>query len=144
MRSLLPLLAAEAVGETAQNAGMDMTSMANTLDMLLSAMLLIAPFYCFFTFFRVRKECMLIPNKILYPGNCPPDACLNDGAFMDYMLPRVLILGILLLICGIAYTLLVLVMKINTTLIGIASMVVPVAILAWYVVCQRKAAKLYW
>ena len=58
-------------------------------------------------------------------------------------MPRVLILSVAMLLCGLAYGVYY-VMKLDLLWVDIASMVVPVAILVWYAVAQRKASKLYW
>ena len=66
------------------------------------------------------------------------------GGFIDYILPRILIFGILLFLCGAAYGMLELVWKVNHIAVNIGSMVIPLVLFGWYIYVQRKAANLFW
>ncbi len=118
-------------------------SMSEMLNVLLLVMLLGFGAYGIYTYIRLRRTYEMFPNKFMYPGNCKPEECLDPDGFLDYIMPRVLILSVLMLVCGLAYGVYY-VMKLDLFWVDIASMVVPVAILIWYAVAQRKASKLYW
>lgn len=137
---------AETVSQTAQQqqaaAGSD--SLDSMLSMLLLVMMLGVGIYCIYTYIRLRRECSLFPNKFLYPGNCKPEECVDIDGFINYILPRIMIFGVAILLCGAAYGLLEIVWKINHIAINIGSMVLPLAIFGWYIYVQRKAADLFW
>lgn len=135
---------AETVSQTTQQAAASGDEMGNMLSLLLLVMMLGCAIYCIYTFIRLRKECYLFPNKFLYPGNCKPEECVDVGGFIDYILPRILLFGVALFLCGVAYGMLDLVWKVNHIAVNIGSMVVPLALFGWYIYAQRKAAKLFW
>lgn len=147
MKFLFPLLTAETIAETteaAQTTQSSLTSMAETLDIVMLALLAFCGIYSIYTCIRLRRECMLFPNKILYPGNCRPEDCIDVDGFMDFILPRLLITGLLMLACAVAYGVCAIALKMDNVVLDVASMVVPVGILVLYAVIQRKAYKLYW
>lgn len=136
--------ATEAATQAQQAAAAGGDGLNSMLNMLLLAMMLGVGIYCIYTFIRLRKQCELFPNKFLYPGNCRPEECVDVDGFINYILPRMLIFGIAMLLCGGAYGLLEMVWKINHIAINIGSMVLPLAIFGWYIYVQRKAANLFW
>ena len=136
--------ATEAATQAQQAAAAGGDGLNSMLNMLLLAMMLGVGIYCIYTFIRLRKQCELFPNKFLYPGDCKPEECVDVDGFINYILPRMLIFGIAMLLCGGAYGLLVMVWEINHIAINIGSMVLPLAIFGWYIYVQRKAAKLFW
>lgn len=144
MKHLLPLLADETVAAETQTGTADMSSMASMLDTLLIVMLIACGIYCIYTYFKINKTCMLSPNRVLYPGNCKPEDCIDVDGFMDFMLPRVLILGILLVLSGTFLGIMLKVVKYDSIWLNVAYMVVPILFFIWYVVAQRKAAKEFW
>lgn len=140
MRSLFRLLL------TAQtDADLSSTqSMTDMLDLLLIVMFIGAGIYCVYTFIRLRRECMLFDNKVLYPGDCKYTDCADPEGFMDYIQYRILILGAFLVLCGIFFLLNLYVLSVSAVWITILQFAVPIGGFAWYVVVQRRAAKRYW
>lgn len=141
MKLLLPLLAEDAVQNDAAAGAESMTTM---LDTLLIVMLIACGIYCIYTYIKIRKTCLLSPNRVLYPGNCKPEDCIDVDGFMDFMLPRVLILGILLVLSGAFLGYMLKVVKYESIGLNVAYMVVPIVFFVWYVIAQRKAAKEFW
>ncbi len=131
--------AQEVVGET-NSAG----SMLDMMDLLILVMFIGFGFYCIYTFFRLKRECMLFDSKVLYPGNCPAQDCTDPVGFMEYIQYRILILGIFLVFCGGLDALNTYVLKFTDLWFSIVQIVLPLAGLAWYAIIQRKAAKLFW
>lgn len=119
-------------------------STTDMLDLLLIVMFIGAGIYCVYTFVRLRRECMLFDNKILYPGNCKYTDCTDPVGFMDYIQYRVLILGAFLVVCGVFFLLNLYVFSFTSIWVTIAQFAVPILGFAWYVVIQRRASKLYW
>ena len=82
--------------ETAANAadaaqsgsnGTDLTQLTNILDWFMIVLLPAVALYLFYTVFRLRRDRVLFDNKLLYPGGCTKDDCLDPDGFIDYILP---------------------------------------------------------
>lgn len=136
--------ATESATEAAAQQGGTLDGMVDMLDSLMLIMLFGFGIYGIYSAIRLRKEQMLFPNKFLYPGNCDPAACLDPGEFIDYIIPRALILGVALILLGGLLALNSFVLHIDSWLIDLGMIVMPVAVIVWYCVVQRKAAKNYW
>lgn len=136
--------ATEAATDAAQQPGNSTQSMLNMLDFLLLAMLFGFGVYGLYTAWKLKKEQYLFSNKILYPGNCTADTCLDPPAFIEYILPRLTILSIVLLFIGVVYALSVYVLKLDSLWFNIMTIVVPLGLLAWYAVVQHGAYKRFW
>ena len=135
--------AAEAAENTDQT-GM-MSGMLDMFDVLMLVMLIGFGVYGLYSALRLRREQLLFPNKILYPGGCVPDECLDPGEFIDFIVPRTIILSVLLIVMGGLFALNTFVIKIESFYATLAWIVVPVAVLGWFgIFVHRKAAKLYW
>ena len=100
--------------------------------------------YALYSVFRLHREQMLQPNRILYPGDCKPEDCVKVGEFIDFIIPRGAILGGALFLMGVLWALNMYVFKLDNSIIDIVKMALPLAVFAWYIYAQRKAAKLFW
>ena len=118
--------------------------MGGMLTVFLFFMLFGSGIYALYTYVRLRRTCMLFPNKFLYPGNCTAETCVDEDGFIDYIEPRLLLFGIAMLLCGIGYTVYSLVLKASIYWVDIAAVLVPVGIYVWYIFVQRKASKEFW
>ncbi len=144
MNWILTLLTAatEAASETAQQStSMDTIGM---LDILLMVMLFGCGIYSLYTVIKLRRTYYLEPNKFLYPANCKPEDCLDADGFIDYILPKLTICGILWLLSGIAFAVNNYVLKFEGWLVYTLTIIVPVAPFVWYMFIQRKSAKEFW
>ena len=130
--------------EGAEATGSPLGSMVDMMDLLLVVMLLGFGVVALYNVIRLHREQMLFPSKILYPGDCKPEDCADPGGFIDYITPRLAILSIAFILMGVLAILLLYVFPLNITWMELASVVLPVGGLVWYVICQRKAAKLFW
>lgn len=133
----------ETATEPAQN-GSIFQGMDDMLSILMIIMLAGCTIYFFYTYLRLRKEYYLFPNKFMYPGGCKPEDCLDVDGFIDFILPKLLIFSFLFLLCTIGYGLIIFYTPLAGTLADIASILVPPAILVWYIFVQRKAAREFW
>ena len=141
--SFLKIFLTEATEAAAQQGG----TLDGTIDMLDSLMLIMLfgfGIYGLYSAIRLRKEQLLFPNKFLYPGNCDPAACLDPGEFIDFIIPRALILSVALILLGGLLSLNSFVLHIDSWLIDLGMIVMPVAVIVWYCFVQRKAAKNFW
>lgn len=141
--SFLKIFLTEAT-EAATQQGGTLDGMVDMLDSLMLIMLFGFGIYGIYSAIRLRKEQLLFPNKFLYPGNCDPAACLDPGEFIDYITPRALILSVALILLGVLLALNSFVLHIDSWIIDLGMIVLPVAVIVWYCLVQRKAAKNYW
>ncbi len=136
---------ATAATEVAPTTGANpYAGMGDMLSMILLLMLFGSGIYALYTYFRLHKTCMLFPNKFLYPGGCAPETCVDVDGFIDYIEPRLLLLGIAMILCGAAYLTYSLALRATNTLVDIATILVPAGIFVWYMFVQRKASKEFW
>ncbi|MDD6642742.1 MAG: hypothetical protein PUF80_00720 [Firmicutes bacterium] len=141
--SFLKIFLTEATEAAAQQGG-TLDGMIDMLDSLMLIMLFGFGIYGLYSAIRLRKEQLLFPNKFLYPGNCDPAACLDPGEFIDFIIPRALILSVALILLGGLLALNSFVLHIDSWLIDLGMIVMPVAVIVWYCFVQRKAAKNFW
>lgn len=141
--SFLKIFLTEATEAAAQQGG-TLDGMIDMLDSLMLIMLFGFGIYGLYSAIRLRKEQLLFPNKFLYPGNCDPAACLDPGEFIDFIIPRALILSAALILLGGLLALNSFVLHIDSWLIDLGMIVMPVAVIVWYCFVQRKAAKNFW
>ena len=142
--SFLKIFLTEATEAAEQGQVGMFDDMLDMFDILMLLLLLGIGFYGLYSAIRLRKEQLLFPNKFLYPGSCQPEECLDAGEFIDYITPRAIILSVLLLVIGALFALNAFVLHIDSWMIDLAMLIVPVGLLAWYGVIQRKAAKRFW
>lgn len=112
------------------------------LDVLITILLVGAGGYALYACGRLKKGNELIENKILYPSNCPPEACLDPEGFISYILPRMSLFGIACVVFGIA------VLLMSLLQVGLAATIVQtVVVLSVFIyisVVQNRSAKLFW
>lgn len=131
--------------EAAQQAGGSLGSMSNLLSFMLLVMLFGMFGYCVYSALKLKKTYLLFPNKILYAGNCRPEDCLDPYAYVEFIWPKVLLLGLGMLLCGVFCLLCLLVPAMKSSfLCDILLMVIPVTMLVLYLVAQNRGAKRFW
>ena len=129
--------------ETEQQISFDGAS--RLLDMLLLVMLAMVAVYGLYTVIRLKKDYVLFPNKFIYPSGCTAEDCIDEGGYIDYIIPRLTILSVTCLILAIAYAVRMFVFPdVNHWVIELATLVLPVGILFWYAVIQNKVSKTFW
>lgn len=122
-------------------AGTDLTGM---MDYFMLILLFGMGLYLIYTVIRLKRECMLFDSKVLYPGNCSKDDCLDPDGFMDYIAPRMLIFALGLILCGGFSALVLWVPGLKSKLTATLELVLPLAVLGWYIFVSRKAAREFW
>lgn len=99
--------------------------------------------YILYTFIKLQAYGRLFPNSLLIPTGKSPKDCDDPEGYIAYIKPRMVIMGIFVLVFGIVSLL-------NETLqfFPFAATMVSVAItflvIVWYGICSSKAFKLYW
>ena len=119
-------------------------SAENMVDVMAAALYLGFGLYCLAVWLRLRQGKPLgNGRRILMPGGFRERKCRHPEAYKGYMRPRVLALGMGLVLFGAAflvdhYT------GSGSTAVALALLVLPLALLVWYVLAMRKAAKQWW
>lgn len=129
-----------------------MDSILNMMGLLIFAMLVGSGGYAIYTYARLRRQWGFFPNKFLLPANCPAEECLDGDGYLSYISPRLLIFGVLCIVCGILYLPVMLpnlgiLLGLEGTLSTVYSGVVPMlgfGVFIWYMVCQTKASRKFW
>ena len=76
--------------------------------------------------------------------DCTKDDCIDPDGFIDYILPRLIIIGAAFLLCGAFTALVVFIPAMDTLVCNILEIVFPIAAIAWYSFVSRHAAREYW
>lgn len=119
--------------------------MSRMLDLVLLAMLALVAIYSLYTAIRLKKEYMLFPNRFLYPSGCTPETCLDPWEYIDYIIPKLVVLGVVCLVLTVAYAVRIFVFPhVNSVVIEIATVFLPFGILTWYAIIQNKVSKTFW
>ena len=114
---------------------------------------LVCGVYALYTAIKLWKLNKLFPNQLLVPKDSKPEDCLDEEGYVDYVKPRLLILGVVLTLVGViclADSQWQLSAKLLPQVENAAFFVVEGGIvlcllsLVWYIACWMKAKKLYW
>ena len=111
--------------------------------MLIDAIALAYGVYMLYTWFKLHTTGKLFPNGILIPNGRSPKDCDDAEGYIQYMKPKILILGILVTVYG-AVCLANETLKFISWQICVALTGVILLVIIWYGVCNYKANKLYW
>ena len=100
--------------------------------------------YIIFTFVKLKIAGRLFPNALLIPKDQKVNDCQDAQAYIRYIGPRLLILGISVMLYGIGSVILDLVTFEGIGIVHLSMTVVALAFLFWFGYCNRKAFQLYW
>lgn len=125
---------------TAEPGTMDTTSM---MDMMLVVMYIGCGLYSLYSYYMQRKSKVILANKVMCPNGYDPQKCVDVQAFLQFMMPRLLVFGIALVLFGGLFVLDHYFGK-NNAWLTVVLIFLPLVFLAWYVLQQRKAAKRFW
>jgi len=122
-------------------------------DLYSNLITLFCGIYCLYTGIKLKKLGRLFPNQLLLPKDTKPEDCLDPEGFIEYIFPRLLVVGVTCTLVGIvclAVSRLSLAaqyfpqipdLEFYVTMTGI---VLSIASLGWFMACWVKAKKLYW
>ena len=116
---------------------------ANSFDSIFNLITLFCGFYCLYYWFQLGRKGLDMPKCPLVPASQDPSECMDAEAYVAYMRPRMLVLGIVVLISAVLGMLEQIVFDDNVW-IQIAIIVLPMAVLVWFCICFAKARKEYW
>ena len=128
---------------TAENVSTQSMEITGMMDTFLIVTFIGYGIYAIYSCLAQRASACVLENKIICPSGCDPKKCRDAKAFLQFMLPKTLILGVALLALGGLLLVDLLFMKSEAwmTLLLIA---LPLAVCAWYVWEQNKAVRLFW
>ena len=98
--------------------------------------------YILFTYVKLRMAGRLFPNTLLVPKDRSPKDCLDSEAYIRYIQPRLLIIGIFVTLFGLINFLNEFLHLYNYQ-IGLVLTGVALVALGWYAVCSGKANRKY-
>jgi len=99
--------------------------------------------FCLYTWFRLRREKRLFKNSIICPSSKEPKDCLDEEAYIAYIQPKLLILGIVTFLFGAICMVDEKVHMFNLLGQELCT-AVSLAVVVWFGVCTYKANKRYW
>ncbi|MDO4484169.1 MAG: hypothetical protein Q4C54_06995 [Clostridia bacterium] len=118
---------------------MDTQAIESMVDQMMTVIFLLCGIYCVVLFFLKGNENIMKKSKFLYPTGCAPEKCRSLPEYLNQLMPKVLLLGIGLVVFGAAG----LVFR-SGTLAALLLLILPLALLFWFVAAQKKLAAQYW
>lgn len=112
------------------------------VDVIVMLAFLLFGLYCLYTAYRLHSTKELFDNGLLYPGKCDKESCQNPEGFMEYMKPRLVILGSVLVLTAVYFILTGYVAFPLAVRIAVGVMVGGA--LLWAVVFYRIAFQRFW
>ena len=99
--------------------------------------------YILYTFVKLMIYGRLFANSLLIPSGKKPEDCDDPAGYIAYVKPRLLVVGIVVLVFGIV-SLINESLQFFTFAASMASVGFTFLVLIWYGICSSKAYKLYW
>ena len=124
----------------------------NGFDTIFNLITLGYGLYAVYTWFQLRGGA-LFPNPLLIPKDLRPDHCLDEAAYVAYIRPRTLILGVIAALSGgmgmadqsagflAAWSAAVGLSELTLRLILMVGL--PLVVVVWYAVCLVRAQRKY-
>ena len=109
--------------------------------------------YALYTAIKLRKLGRLFSNQLLIPKDSKPGDCLDEEGYVEYVMPRLLILGIALTLSG-GVCLADSQWQISAMLfptaadavfyVSMGGIILCTLAVVWYMICWVRARKLFW
>lgn len=115
----------------------------NSFDLFFNLITLCCGAYCLYLWFQLRRQGLNMPKCPLVPTDQTPSDCMDPEAYVAYMQPRMLVLGVVVLVTSVLGLLTGTVLP-YTMWMQIVVIVLPLAVLVWFCICFTKARKEYW
>lgn len=98
--------------------------------------------YLLYTYIKLRMAGRLFPSSLLIPKDRSPKDCKDSAAYIRYIQPRMLMIGILITLFG-AVSLVNEYLHFLSFYASIGSTFAAFAVVVWYGVCSGKANRRY-
>lgn len=115
------------------------------INLMMLFMLVFCGGYAIYCAIKLKIKGYLFSSKFIYPGNCSPADCTDEIGFMQYIIPRLVIFGVLCLAFAVLIVLdeyVGLGLPEWVSLFVLPYVFIPIVI--WYMIVQNKASKLFW
>lgn len=131
-------------GLTAQNVSDLVLGFSGVISAVFLAVMLLFGIYGLRGVLQLKKEQYLIPHRLMYPNYCSPDDCLEPVEYMDFILPRLSILSVVMLLTGVLLLLSYFIPGLRSLGMLLILYIVPFVVYLWYNGGLKRAAKKYW
>ena len=131
-------------GLTAQNVSDLVLGFSGVISAVFLAVMLLFGIYGLRGVLQLKKEQYLIPHRLMYPNYCSPDKCLEPVEYMDFILPRLSILSVVMLLTGVLLLLSYFIPGLRSLGMLLILYIVPFVVYLWYNGGLKRAAKKYW
>ena len=115
----------------------DMTGMMDELQILLQVGIGI---YAIYLYIKHRGSDQIPKSQLLLAKDIDPNKCTDQAAYMNYLLPKTLVLGILLLVLS-AIPIYKMVSGQMPLWLELSSFIAPFIVLVWFAIAYRKGLK---
>lgn len=123
--------------------GLTTGSISGMMDYMLFALFIGSGLYLIYSAIVMRRAARLKDNKILLPADCAAKDCKDPRAYIAFIFPRAILLGAGLLLCG-ALLAGVSLSGSEQVWVSVLLMLLPLALMIWYVKQLRTAEKTFW
>ena len=117
--------------------------MDNSMLSLFDFISLAAGGYALYTWYQLLTTKKLFANSLLIPKDQVPKDCKDSDAYIRYIKPRVLILGVFLALFGLI-SLVNSNLHLYNNMVDMALTFVAVIVIVWYAVCSVRSFRRYW
>ena len=100
--------------------------------------------YGLYGVYRLKKDQYLIPHRLMYPNYRSGEDCLDPVEYMDFILPRLTIVSVVMVIAGPALVAVLFIKAFQSVFAMLVLYTIPLVTYLWYSVCLKRAAKKYW
>lgn len=115
----------------------------NDFNMILDLIGLGCGVYCMYTWLKLQIGGVLFKNSILVPKELDVSDCVDEAGYVQYMKPRLAVLAIVVMLGSVLMMLNDTVMPVIPYPWSLVPVVLMVAVLVWYAVCNSHANRDY-
>ncbi|MBR6824939.1 MAG: hypothetical protein IKM59_00130 [Oscillospiraceae bacterium] len=131
-------------GLSAQNVSDMVMGFSGVMNVVFLVVVLLFGAYGLYGVRRLKKEQDLIPHRLMYPLYCSHEDCLDPVEYMDFIIPRITVLSVVMILSGLALLVSFFIPVIRTMGFTLAVYVIPLAVYLWYNGSVKRAKKKYW
>lgn len=117
--------------------------MDNSMLSIIDFISLACGIYVLYIWYRLQAVRRLFDSTLLIPRDQRIKDCADPDGYIRYLKPRLLVLGLLLVLYG-AVSLANSSLKLYNDTVGMILNGVMLLVIIWYAVCTRKAFKRFW
>ena len=131
-------------GLTAQNVADMVMGTGGLISVVYLIAILFFGCYGLYGVIRLKKEQYLIPHRLMYPNYHSGEDCEDPVEYMDFIMPRLMILSVTMLLSGLMLFVSYFIPALRSIGFMLILYIVPLVVFLWYSRGLKKAAKKYW